>query len=116
MPEVYTIRLEDDPDLEAKIEQAKRRMRERIRVWIPEKGEMKAVKVLDVVEEETEIGPTEFFIVEDLKEGQRLKLLAHAVLKKNLKLGKLYLLQYQGKTYVERLGRECHSWLWEEIK
>jgi len=119
--ENFKIRADDlDPDekvdLEKSIKDAERRMRERARIWIPEKGEKRAVKVLEVTEEETEIGPTKFFILEDLKEGQRLRLLAHAALEKNLELRKLYLLEYQGKVYVEKLERECHSWLWEEIK
>ena len=106
----------EDEELENKIEQAEQRMHNRPIVWIPEKGEMRAVKVLDIQTDETEIGLSKFFILLDLRSKQRLKLIAHASLENNIEKGKLYLLQYQGKQYVSKLDRECHSWLWEEIK
>jgi hypothetical protein len=101
-------------ELDRQIEEAEERIRKRPLTWRPGEGERKAVKVLDKIEKDTEFGSTPFFTVLDLRSSQKLSLLAHGVLLKNLEVGKSYLLQYEGK--IENGDKSYHRWLWEELK
>jgi len=104
----------DQEELDRQIEEAEGRIKKRPLTWRPKEGEKKAVKVLEKIEKDTEFGTTPFFTVLDLRETQKLSLLAHGVLLKNLEVGKSYLLQYEGK--IENGDKSYHRWLWEELK
>jgi hypothetical protein len=104
----------DQEELDRQIEEAEERIRRRPLTWRPGEGERKAVKVLEKVQKDTEFGSTPFFTVLDLRSSQKLSLLAHGVLLKNLEVGKSYLLQYEGK--IENGDKSYHRWLWEELK
>jgi len=101
-------------ELDKQIQQAEEKMRKRPLTWRPKEGEKRAVKILEKLEKDTEFGSTPFFTVLDLRESQKLSLLAHGVLLKNLKVGKSYLLQYEGK--IENGDKSYHRWLWEELE
>lgn len=104
----------DQEELDRQIEEAEERIKKRPLTWRPGEGEKKAIKVLERLEKPTEFGQTPFFTVLDLRSSQKLSLLAHGVLLKNLEVGKSYLLQYEGK--IENGDKSYHRWLWEELK
>jgi hypothetical protein len=104
----------DQEELDRQIKEAEERIRKRPLTWRPGEGERKAVKVLDKVKKDTEFGSTPFFTVLDLRSSQKLSLLAHGVLLKNLEVGESYLLQYEGK--IENGDKSYHRWLWEKLE
>lgn len=105
-------------ELQAKIEEARKRKMARPKIWRPDPGAEKIVKVEKIEERESEYGKTKFFILRDLKEKKLLSLIACGVLLKNLKVGSSYILEYQGKVLatIDGQDREVHSWDWEEVK
>jgi len=115
--EKYEKEIEEE-ELDQKIEEARKRKKQRAKIWRPGPGEEKAVRVERVEEKASEFGKTKFFILKDLKENQLYSLIACGILLKNLKVGKSYLLEYQGKVEAEINNeiRQVHSWDFEEIR
>jgi len=111
---------EFDAELEEKIRRARERKKQRPKIWRPQPGEEKAVKVESIQEKEVEgfDKPMRTFLLRDLRNGQRYSLVVCGVLEKNLEIKKSYLLEYQGKILVSIDGenRLVHSWDWELIR
>lgn len=107
-------------ELQARIEEARRRMREKPRIWTPKAGDEKAVKLIKIETLETEIGPGKFMILEEIVpetgETARYSIPAHKVLENHMKLGGMYLLRYNGTRQGKAKGRSpYHDWSVEVI-
>lgn len=102
--------------LDALVESARQRMREKPRIWAPKAGDERVLAFLYEQELETGIGRSTFLILEDIADGQRYSLPAHAVLQNHLKPGGIYLLRYNGTRQGKAKGRSAyHDWSVEEV-
>lgn len=103
-------------ELNRRIEEARQRMREKPRIWVPKAGDEKAVLFVKVQQIDTEIGKSDFLILEDVTDGQRFSVPKHAVLENHMEPGGVYLLRYNGTRQGKARGRSpYHDWAVEEV-
>lgn len=103
-------------ELLKRIEEARKRMRETPRIWAPKAGDEKAILFIKVQTIKTDIGDSDFFVLEDLADGQRYSVPKSAVLENHMQVGGMYLLRYNGKRQGKSKGRSpYHDWAVEEI-
>ena len=114
----------EDELLEEKIKKARERKKARPKIWRPSPGQERAVRIEKIEEKESEFGKMKVLFLWDLEEKQLYSLIGCGFLLKSLEAGKLklgrsYLLQYEGKVQISVDGggdREVHSWSFEEVK